>query len=168
MANTAAPLVNIFGTTDHLIPLILDDLSDPDARQRARGTDGPSIAWHLGHLLSYRHQGLRLLGEADENPYTETFEDHPATDGRDYPTTTELGKRWDQASKRFLGALSAATEEVLAAPVSGAHQEQSVRDKIAFLAFHEGYHMGAIAALQKSIGQDTPPEKIVAAMKGVS
>ena len=52
-------------------------------------------------------------------------------------------------------------------PVSGdAHPEESVRDKIAFIAFHEGCHMGSIAALQKTNGKSTPPEKIVAAMKG--
>jgi hypothetical protein len=39
MANSAAPLMNIFGTTDYLIPLVLDDLSDADARTRARGFD---------------------------------------------------------------------------------------------------------------------------------
>jgi hypothetical protein len=36
MANSAAPLMNIFGTTDYLIPLILEGLSDADARTRAR------------------------------------------------------------------------------------------------------------------------------------
>ena len=51
MANSAAPLMNIFGTTDHLIPLILDDLSDAVARTRARDEEGPSIAWHLGPPL---------------------------------------------------------------------------------------------------------------------
>ena len=104
MANSAAPLMNIFGTTDHLIPLILDDLSDAESRVRARGDDGPSIAWHLGHLLSYRHQGLQLLGQADDNPYVEAFERSPATDGRDYPTTTELSEQWSRVSTRFLGS----------------------------------------------------------------
>ena len=186
MANSAAPLMNIFGTTDHLIPLILDDLSDAESRVRARGDDGPSIAWHLGHLLSYRHQGLQLLGQADGNPYEEAFERSPATDGRDYPTelseqwsrvstrflgaissATELSEQWSRVSTRFLGAISSATEEAITAPVTGgAHAEESVCDKIAFLAFHEGYHIGGIAALQKTIGKSTPAEKIVAAMKG--
>ena len=167
MANSAAPLMNIFGTTDHLIPLILDDLSDAESRVRARGDEGPSIAWHLGHLLSYRHQGLQLLGQADDNPYEEAFERSPATDGRDYPTTTELSEQWSRVSTRFLGAISSATEEAITAPItSGVHAEKSVCDQIAFLAFHEGYHIGGIAALQKTIGKSTPAEKIVAAMKG--
>ena len=50
MANSTAPLMHVSGTADHLIPLILDDLSEVESRTRARGADGPSIAWHLGHL----------------------------------------------------------------------------------------------------------------------
>ena len=164
MANSAAPLVNIFGITDHVIPLILDDLSDSEARTRARGEDGPSIAWHLGHLLSYRHQGLQMLDRTTDNPYEAAFGSSPATDGADYPTAAELSEQWSRVSDRFMGALTSATDEAFAAPVSdGAHAEESVRDKIAFLAFHEGYHMGSIAALQKTIGKSSPPEKIMAA-----
>ena len=167
MANSAAPLVNIFGTTDHLIPLILDDLSDVESRTRARGAEGPSIAWHLGHLLSYRCQGLQMLGQPDANPYEKAFGSSPATDGGDYPTAAELSEQWGNVSERFMAALSSATEETLATPVSGgAHAEESVRDKMAFLAFHEGYHIGSIAALQKTIGKASPPEKIMAAMQG--
>ncbi len=166
MANSAAPLMNIFGTTDHLIPLILDDLSDAVARTRARDAEGPSIAWHLGHLLSYRHVGLQMLSQADDNPYETMFASSSATDGRDYPTTAELSEQWGSVSERFMSALSSATEEALAAPVSGGpHAEECVRDKLAFLAFHEGYHLGSIAALQKALGQSSPPEKIMAAMK---
>ncbi len=166
MANSAAPLMNIFGTTDHLIPLILDDLSDAVARTRARDEEGPSIAWHLGHLLSYRHVGLQMLSQADDNPYETMFASSPATDGRDYPTTAELSEQWSSVSGRFMSALASATEEALDAPVSGGpHAEECVRDKIAFIAFHEGYHLGSIAALQKALGQSSPPEKIMAAMK---
>ena len=166
MANSAAPLMNIFGTTDHLIPLILDDLSDSESRARARGEHGPSIAWHLGHLLSYRHQGLQMLGQTDDNPYEAAFGSSPATAGGGYPTTAELSEQWSRVGEQFMGALSSATEEALAAPVrGGAHAAESVRDKIAFIAFHEGYHLGSIAALQKTIGKSSPPEKIMAAMQ---
>ena len=166
MANSAAPLMNIFGTTDHIVPLILDDLSDADARTRARDDAGPSIAWHLGHLLSYRHKMLQMLGRSDDNPYEAAFGGTPATDGRDYPTTAEFSTQWSAVSERFMGALGSATEDALAAPVSsGAHAEECVRDKIAFFAFHEGYHLGSIATLQKALGKNSPPEKIMAAMK---
>ncbi len=169
MANSAAPLMNIFGTTDYLMPLILEGLSDADARTRAREGDGPSIAWHLGHLLCYRSNGLKLLGQADDNPYEAAFGSSPATDGRDYPTTAELGTQWASLSQRFMAALGSATDADLQAPApGGAHAEECVRDKFAFFAFHEGYHIGSIAALQKALGKNSPPEKIMAAMKGAN
>jgi uncharacterized damage-inducible protein DinB len=169
MANSAASLMTIFGTTDYLIPLIVEDLSDADARARAREGDGPSIAWHLGHLLSYRVNGLNLLGQTVDNPYEAAFGTSPATDGRDYPTTAELGAQWASVSERFMAALGSATEEDLQAPApGGAHAEECVRDKFAFFAFHEGYHTGSIAALQKELGKSSPPKKIMAAMKGAN
>jgi uncharacterized damage-inducible protein DinB len=169
MANSAAPLINIFGTTDYLVPLILEDLSDADVRTRAREGDGPSIAWHLGHLLSYRCNGLTLLGQAGDNPYEAAFGSSPATDGRDYPTPTDLGEQWISVSKQFMAALASATDEDLQAPAAGgAHAEECVRDKLAFMAFHEGYHIGSVATLQKTLGKSSPPEKIMAAMKGAN
>ena len=166
MANSAAPLMRVFGITDSLIPLILEDLSDSESRVRARGDDGPSIAWHLGHLLCYRCQGLQMLGQAVDNPYEARFGNDPATDGGDYPTVAELKAQWEDVSQRFLSAVSAATDDALAAPVGGGpHAEETLRDRLGFLAFHEGYHTGSIAALQKTIDKRTPAEKIVAAMQ---
>ena len=167
MANSAAPLMNIFGTTDHLIPLILDDLSDAESRVRARETRGRRSPGTWVTSSRTATKGCNCLGQADDNPYEEAFERSPATDGRDYPTTTELSEQWSRVSTRFLGAISSATEEAITAPItSGVHAEKSVCDQITFLGFHEGYHLGGIAPLQKTIGKSTPAEKIVAAMKG--
>ena len=159
--------MSIFGTSDHLIPLILDGLSDEDSRRRSRGPEGPSIAWHLGHLLHCRHQAMKLLGGGTENPYADRFFSTGASDGADYPGVAELRQEWHAVSERFMAALGGASDELLSAPVAGgAHAEECVRDKIAFVAFHEGYHLGSIAAIQKQLGYATPPEKIMAAMAG--
>jgi uncharacterized damage-inducible protein DinB len=54
------------------------------------------------------------------------------------------------------------TEEALDAPVEGVHDERTLRDKLAFLAFHEGYHLGAIGAMRKAMGHRGPAERIMA------
>ena len=36
MSDTSKTLMGTFGTTDYLIPLVLEDLSDDDARKRSR------------------------------------------------------------------------------------------------------------------------------------
>jgi hypothetical protein len=125
--------------------------------------------WHLGHLLSYRSNGLKLLGQDTDNPYEAAFGSSPATDGRDCPTTAELGAQWADLSQRFMAALASATDEDLQARApGGAHAEECVRENFAFFAFHEGYHMGSTATLQKALGKSSPPEKIMAAMKGAN
>jgi hypothetical protein len=48
----------------------------------------------------------------------------------------------------FRSLVSMAAEDTLDKAVTGGpHAEQAVRDKIAFIAFHEGYHMGIVTAL---------------------
>ncbi len=167
MTDLTTPLANIFATTDQLIPLVLDQLTDRMSRTRARDDEGPSISWHLGHLLHYRCTALDLLGMDAANPYRAPFFDNAATDGANYPTVAELREQWAAVSARLLDALAKAGDDALAAPVSGgAHAEQTVLDKLAFTAFHEGYHMGGIAAIQKQLGLQSPPEKIMAQMTG--
>ena len=166
MPNTAAPLQSVFGTTDRVVPLVLEDLTDAESRVRARGDAGPSIAWHLGHLLSYRSQAIRLLGQDADNPFETRFGATGATSGDDYPTVSELQRQWADVSGRLHEALGGVSEAALVAPVgAGPHAEQTVQDNLAFVAFHEGFHLGGIAAIQKTLGKQTPAEKIMAAMQ---
>ena len=44
MTGTTQTLTGTFGTTDFLIPPVLDDLTDEDARKRSRGEEGPSMS----------------------------------------------------------------------------------------------------------------------------
>ena len=55
------------------------------------------------------------------------------------------------------------TEDDWNAPGTGAHDEKSLRDQVTFLAWHEGYHMGALGALRKEMGYPGPAEKAMAA-----
>ncbi|MEZ4416200.1 MAG: DinB family protein [Gemmatimonadota bacterium] len=160
--NSAAPLAGIFRTSDQLVPLILDGLSDADARRRVRGNEGPSIVWHLGHLLAHRAAALTRLGVEADNPW-QAFQE-PASDGADYPSVAEMRAAWQALSQRLHAALSEASAGQLAGSLPGPHGEQTVLDRLAFDAFHEGYHLGSIATIQKAFGYATPPEKIVAAM----
>jgi hypothetical protein len=89
MSETAKTLMGTFGMTDFLVPLVLKDLSDDDARKRSRDGEGPSIVSIVGHLLFYRHYVMSLLGHEGVDPNGETFT-RAATNGSDYPTIGEL------------------------------------------------------------------------------
>ena len=164
MTGTTQTLTGTFGTTDFLMPLVLDDLTDEDARERSRGEEGPSIAWMVGHLLHYRHYVMGLLGgEERDNPYAERFADAGATDGADYPTVAELREQWGATATDFQALLTSKTEPEFDQAKEGAHDERSLRDQVAFFAWHEGYHMGALGAQLKAMGYMGPAEKVMAA-----
>lgn len=161
MSDTAKTLMGSFGMTDFLVPLVLEDLSEEDARKRSRDGDGPSIAWTVGHLLHYRCNVMTLLGDERVDFAGETFT-QAATDGSDYPTIAELLERWGALAADFQAALMSKTEDDWSASGTGAHGEKSLRDQVTFLAWHEGYHMGALGALRKDMGYPGPAEKAMA------
>ena len=164
MAESAQSLADMFGMTEFMIPMVLDDLTEEQARERPRGEGGPSIAWTIGHLLNYRIFMLNEFGDGRSNPYAERFGNVPATDGSDYPTLAELRAAWDEVSADFMGALSGMSEAQLDTKLEGGpHAERSRRDQVVFFAWHEGYHMGAVGQIRKELGLPGPAERVMAA-----
>lgn len=154
-----------FGMTDYLIPLVLEDLRDEDARKRTRDDEGPSIAWIVGHLLHYRHHVMSLLGAERDNPWAEKFASAEATDGSDYPTVAELLEAWERVADDFARVMTSKSDADFERPADGAHDERSLRDQVVFFGWHEGYHMGALGAQLKSLGYLGPAEKVMAARR---
>ena len=165
MSATAETLMGTFGMTDYLIPMVLEDLTDEDARKRARGDEGPSIAWMVGHMLHYRHHLLGLLGTECDNPWAERFATAEATEGSDYPTVAELREAWERVADDFAGVMASKTDADFDRPADGVHDERSLRDQVVFFAWHEGYHMGALGAQLKRLGYLGPAEKVIAARR---
>jgi len=162
--STAATLMGTFGTTDYLLPLVLEDLTDEDSRRRARGDEGPSIAWAVGHLLSCRLDVMDVMGSPPvENPFAEGFRYAAATEGQGYPTVAELREQWSAIAGELRRVLESMSEKDFDRPVAGFSGEQSLRDRLAFFAWHEGYHMGGIGTQLKAMGYLGPAEKVMAA-----
>jgi uncharacterized damage-inducible protein DinB len=162
MVHSAKALMGVFATIDYLIPLVLDDLTDDEARARSRGSEGPSIAWSIGHLLHHRYVAMKMLGAGRDNLYAAAFGEAGATDGAEYPTVERLMSAWKAVAGDYATVWAGVTEEALDAPVEGVHDERTLRDKLAFLAFHEGYHLGATGAMRKAMGHPGPAERIMA------
>lgn len=162
MAESTA-LAGLFGTTDFMVPIVLGGLKDEQARHRPRGEGGPSIAWTVGHLLHYRISALKRLGVTRENPFGDDFGTGSATDGSDYPTVAELKSAWEEVSTEFMAGISGVTEEALDVVLEdGWSPDQTLRDQIVFLAWHEGYHLGAIGQMRKTMGLPGPAEAVQA------
>ena len=158
-------LLSIFRTTNHVVSLSLSDLTDELARRRSRGNEGPSITWTIGHLLDYRHKVLAFLGDTRPSPWAESFGDAAATDGAEYPSLATMRAEWqgmhEALEEAFAGAAPDALDQSIAG--EGIHGETGIRDKVAFIAWHEGYHTGVIGAIRTAAGLPGPAELAQAA-----
>lgn len=162
MAGGATALLGVYGLTEFMLPMVLDDLDEEQARARPRGEGGPSIAWTIGHLIYCRVALLNRLGDARENTFGEKFGNVPATDGSDYPSMAELRATWGEVGDDFMAAIAALTEEQLEAVLEdGWHEEQVLRDQVVFFGWHEGYHLGAIGQIRKDLGLLGPAERVM-------
>lgn len=160
----ASAFSGLFGTTDRVLSISLDDLSEEQARERPRGEGGPSIAWTVGHLLNYRVVLLNGFGVETPNPYAEHFGQEAATDGEGYPTIAQLQEAWEALAEPFAAAIGRHTDEELAEPLDDPWRPgETLGDRIAFMAWHESYHMGALGQIRKSLGLMGPAEKMMAA-----
>lgn len=153
-------LLSIFRTTSHVVSLSLADLTDEVARRRTRGNEGPSVTWTIGHMLGQRHEVLAFLGERRPNPWAGSFGDVAATDGADYPSLDTMRAEWQKMHEALEHAFARSAPGALDQPVAGAgiHGETRIRDKVAFIAWHEAYHMGVIGAVRTAAGLPGPAE----------
>ena len=159
-------LLAMFRTTTKILNISLAGLSDDTSRVRTRMSEGPSITWTVGHLLDARVKILALLGDVHTNPWTESFGDTPATDGQGYPTLTIMLAEWTQLHDALeLAATKSADAIDRPLAAGGAHGESKLRDQLAFLAWHEGYHVGVIGAARKAAGLPGPAELVRAASR---
>jgi len=162
MSSGAESLAGLFGMTDFMIPMVLSDLTEEQLVARPRGDGGPSIAWTVGHLLSFRGFMLERFGQpSGEASRFARFTQEAATDGSDYPGLEELLDAWETIGGHFVPAVSGLSEERLSVPVEGGlRPDQTLRDMIVFFAWHEGYHLGAIGQIRKELGLPGPAERV--------
>lgn len=148
------PIVGLYGLSNTMLATSIKDLSDQDAKTRARGGTGPSIAWTIGHLSHYKIVVLGLLGQARESPFASKFENTPASDGADYPSLAEMVATFAQLNTDLCTALASAAARLEARmPGAGPHDEKKVLDTVLFFAWHEAYHIGSIGAMRKELGR---------------
>ncbi|NNG15807.1 MAG: DinB family protein [Gemmatimonadales bacterium] len=160
----ATPIAESLKLTDFIMQVVTKDLTDDVARRQARGDEGASIAWVIGHLLHYRHELMKILGSPEDDPFKEFS--GSATDGMDYPALEELTKSWAEVSQRVLAVVSRATDQQIEAALpadGGPHAERRVLDTLIFFTWHEAYHMGQLGTLRKQFGLTATSDLVMAA-----
>ncbi|MDF1543562.1 MAG: DinB family protein [bacterium] len=135
----------------------LAEVSEEDFVRRM-GENSNSLQWVMGHLISSRSFMLQQLG-LDEPIYCEGLfrRGQAAQESSNYPSKEKMLSDWDDISKRLLDAIESADEETLTGKAEYTYpiEDETVYGGTVFLGFHEAYHIGQIAYIQKMLGMKT-------------
>ena len=138
---------------DRTVRMQTGDLRPDDALRRARGDEGASITWIVGHLLAFRGFALAACGQPRENSWATRFSTQsPATEGEDYPSLEVMMEDWGHLHETLTAAVSQLSDEDLEAKTEVFGGGQSVLDILRFCTSHETYHTGALGMLRVEWG----------------
>lgn len=116
-----------------------------------------SLAFIACHALDARFNLMKLAGHERTNPWQTLFDE--ATDistMKEYPPLYEVLAEWDELHEATLACLAEMTTAELDAesPARFPTEDRSILGGIAFLAFHEAYHVGQMGLVRKYFGFD--------------
>jgi len=127
----------------------------PDDWFRSPGDDSNHLMWVTGHIIWSRGNVLKSLNAQWTAPWLSVFA-RGATRAMEenYPSGGEIQNAWNDISTSLLDRLASAPAELLAktAPQGSPSFDGKLSGLVAFLAFHETYHVGQISYLRKWLG----------------
>ena len=154
-ATGLSTVIPLFKTNKALFFKSLEGVSTEHLRQRPNDKSNPMI-WIAGHLVFSRSGLVRIVGgKVDEKPWIALFRRGASIDDMvTYPESEEIAGQWKIVSDVLMDRLNELTEGELDQPSSFnvPSGEQTVRGAVAFLHFHETYHIGQLAYLRKHFG----------------
>ena len=154
-AGSLAVFIPLFRTNKRLFFHSIDGVSTEHLQQRP-GDQSNAMIWIAGHLVSSRLVLTRAVGASIEEPSWNPIFRRGASieDTIFYPAIDEIAAQWKLVSDRLMNRLNELSEDDLDGP--GEFEvpagEQTIRGAIAFLNFHETYHIGQLAYLRKMFG----------------
>jgi uncharacterized damage-inducible protein DinB len=163
MNDPIGPLLETFAFNSRVVAAAAGDLSNQDATRRFKHGAGSSISYLIGHLCSSRYGLLKLLGVAHANPFAASFgAGIGSKEGGEYPTIAALTSRWRDLAGRLQGALESLTPSQLDAesPTAYPIADRTVHGAIAFVCWHESYHVGQIGLLRTEMGYPSIQERL--------
>ncbi|HEX7078537.1 MAG TPA: DinB family protein [Candidatus Eisenbacteria bacterium] len=148
-----AVLTQLFQLNHHALHRNVDDLTNDDALI-APHAGGNCLNWIVGHLVANRNAVLERVGE----PPIWTAEVaaryargsapiRGVGDGRPFD---RLMADFDAAQERIVGGLGRMGD----ADLARADGDGTVAGRLAFLQFHEAYHIGQAGLLRRIAGKD--------------
>jgi hypothetical protein len=132
----------------------LSGIEPKDATRRVVEGANPYV-WIAGHLASARFGMASFLGQPLPPPWGTVFAKGAKPDEvSQFPSLEEILARWREVSLVLDERLLKATPEQLAAPSPRAFPigDKSLLGGLTFLTYHEGYHLGQMAMIRKTLG----------------
>lgn len=154
MPAALGPIALIFKLNTGLLRTTLDGLSAEDLWQRPTPLTNPML-WIYGHVVQTRATMLGLLEDPFDTAWTDLFTRGSGLhETPRYPSRDDIDRTHRQIVDRLRARFDLLTEADLAAPARGKQVPgaNTVGDQLAFLAFHESYHIGQLAYVRKALG----------------
>ena len=111
--------------------------------------------WVAGHLVVHRGAVVKSLGTEWAVPWSSLFKrGETLAAPNQYPAVQEVRSAWNDVSTKLLVSFADASADVLAkpAPMGPPSFDGKISGLVAFLAYHETYHVGQVAYLRKWLG----------------
>jgi hypothetical protein len=156
MDQAIAHVLGLMDVVDNLYAKALHGL-DPTELTRAPSETSNPMVWMAGHLAQSRVRLARLLGVQQEVPWPTLFtKGDPAPGAAAYPGLAEIQRAWAAAGTALRTRLQAMNDAELQADlqVKIPSTDGTLRGAIVFALFHEGYHVGQMGYVRRTLGRE--------------
>ena len=119
------------------------------------GDDSNHLLWIAGHVVVHRALIPKLLGRDWSTPWESLFaRGAKVASPEQLPAVEEIQRAWGEVSEMLTASLANPSAEVLTQPLTKQRPsfDGTVGGSIAFLSFHETYHLGQMSYLRKWLG----------------
>lgn len=144
----------MFKTNTDIVKKAIDGIL-PEQWFLRPGDDSNHLMWVAGHIVVHRGAVLKSLGAEWEISWSSLFTRGAKLAAQEqYPAVEAIRSAWDEVSAKLLASFTEATTDLLArpAPKGPPSFDGKISGLIAFLAFHETYHVGQVSYLRKWLG----------------
>jgi hypothetical protein len=154
METDFANIEGIFNTNTDIVKKAIDGIL-PEQWFLRPGDDSNHLMWVAGHLVVHRGAVCKSLGAEWQTSWSSLFTRGAKLAAQDqYPAVEEIRSAWDEVSTKLLTSFTEATADLLAkpAPKGSPSFDGKISGLVAFLGFHETYHVGQVSYLRKWLG----------------
>jgi hypothetical protein len=149
-------VLGLMDVVDNLYAKALHGLDSSEATRTTCQNANPMV-WMAGHLAQSRANLARLLGVEQEIPWPTLFKrDVAAPTSEEYPPLPEIRRAWEMAGRALRTRLQGMSDGELQADlqVKIPSTDGTLRGAIVFALFHEGYHVGQMGLVRRTLGRE--------------